>query len=533
MDPGRAGLTPRAGRRATRLGVALVLLAAGLACARSGERGIPLPGQLASVDSDRERGFAFDREAQKQLPLVHDLAVLEFVDDLGHLLVQSLGDQPFDYRFRVIVHPDLNAFAVPGGYVYLHSGTILNAGSVEELAGVLAHELGHVKGRHSARMAKDTAIPSLLANVAGIAAAAASGQAGPMIAAQAANVAIQLQYARQYEDEADRMAVVFLNRSGYGPEGLVRFFERIELEQTRLPEGTIPPYLFSHPQVESRIDVVRGLQASTSAGPAPPERLGERMAETQAKLGWLVERRRTAWAPVAPYDRTHTDPALADAGELAASGRFDEALATLEQAEQQEPGDPRVPLRRAEILERQGRTADAIAAYRRAVHLDPNQAAVLLALGRAHKAAGQRREALFFFDQASFRAGPTGRARASIDGEIERTLFPVIDASGFATGAQAEEAETALAGGARTLPRGEQRLAWWGRLSDHWRGHSSYMKVRWVDPAGNASEPERPDRESQTLVARREIPDDAPPGPWKLELLLGEEVVHTETIEGG
>jgi predicted Zn-dependent protease len=518
-------------RRTTPFCVVLAGLALA-ACGRPGERGIPLPGQLASVDSDRERGFAFDREAQKQLPLVHDFAVLEFVDDLGHLLVQSLGDQPFDYRFRVIVHPDLNAFAVPGGYAYLHSGTILNAGSVEELAGVLAHELGHVKGRHSARMAQDTAIPSLLANVAGIAAAAASGQAGPMIAAQAANVAIQLQYARQYEDEADRMAVVFLNRAGYGPEGLVRFFERIDLEQDHLPEGTIPPYLFSHPQVESRIEVVRALQASTSPSATPPARLAARMRETQAKLGWLVERRRNAWAPVAPFDRSRTDPALAEAGELVASGRPDDALARLEQAEQQEPLDPRVPLRRAEILEQEGRTADAVAAYRRAVHLDPNQAAVLLALGRAHKAAGQRREALFFFDQASFRAGPTGRARAQIDGEIERTLFPVIDESGFATGEQAEQTETALSGGARALPPGERRLAWWGLLSDHWRGHSSYMKVRWVDPAGRVGEAERPDRESRTLVARREIPRDAPPGAWKLELLLGDEVVHTDSIDG-
>src|SRR5690606_32100390 len=121
----------------------LGLLAWAAGCARTpdGERKLRLPGQLAPVESDRETGFAFDREIQKQLPLVEDLEVLAFVDELGQRLVDHLGDQPFDYRFRVLPHPELNAFAVPGGYIYLHSATILEAGSIEELAGVIAHEL--------------------------------------------------------------------------------------------------------------------------------------------------------------------------------------------------------------------------------------------------------------------------------------------------------------------------------------------------------------------------------------------------------
>jgi predicted Zn-dependent protease len=511
------------------LGLGLAALAGG--CSRpGGERRMTLPGQLAPIDNDREIGFAFDREIQKQLPLIHDLEVLEFVDRLGQRLVDDLGDQPFDYRFRVLPDPSLNAFAVPGGYIYFHSGTIVEAGSVEELAGVLAHELGHVKGRHSARMAKDTAIPSLLATVAGLAAAAAAGDATPMIAAQAANVAIQLQYSRQYEDEADRLGVDFLARSGMRSEGLVRFFERIQVEQRKLPPGQIPPYLYSHPAVESRIDVVRERAQRVQPGAPPPPELERDFQEIQQRLAWLVRNRRASMPADPRFDRARAEPALAEAARLRDDGRPDDALALLDRAEAHSPDDPRVPYRRAELLEAAGRLDDAIAAYRRAVYLDPNQAATLLALGRAHRSAGNRREALFFLEQAGFRAGATGRARTQIDGEIERLVFPVLTASGFATGDAARNDDTTLAASDAILPPDARRLAWWGQLGPHWRDRAGWFRVRWRDAAGAAGEPEGPDRKRGNLIARRPLAAGAADGAWTLELLYGDEVVHRETI---
>jgi predicted Zn-dependent protease len=527
-------MAARAQRALRRAGVALALAALALAdagCSRgAGERRMTLPGQLAPVDSDHETGFAFDRELQKQLPLIHDLEVLEFVDRLGQRLVDHLGDQPFDYRFRVLPDPSLNAFAVPGGYIYLHSGTILEAGGVEELAGVLAHELGHVKGRHSARMAKDAAIPSLLATLAGVAASAATGDATPMIAAQAANVAIQLQYSRQYEDEADRLGVDFLARAGMRSEGLVRFFERIQVEQRKLPPGQIPPYLYSHPQVENRIDVVRERAQRVQPGAPPPASLERDFAATQQRLAWLVRNRRATMPADPRYDRARAEPALAEAARLRDAGRPDEALAVLDRAEAEAPDDPRIPYRRAELLEAAGRLDDAIAAYRRAVYLDPNQAATLLALGRAHRSAGNRRQALFFLEQASFRAGQTGRARAQIDGEIERLVFPVLTASGFAAGDAARDDDATLAAGDTALPPDARRLAWWGRIGPHWRDRAGWFRVRWRDPSGAAGEPESPERRRGHLIARRALPGGAAAGPWTLELLYGDEVVHREAI---
>ncbi|HSJ97406.1 MAG TPA: M48 family metalloprotease [Myxococcota bacterium] len=511
--------------------LALTALAGGCSRGPEGERRMTLPGQLAPVEDDRESGFAFDQEIQKQLPLIHDLEVLEFVDRLGQRLVDNLGDQPFDYRFRVLPDPSLNAFAVPGGYIYFHSGTILEAGSVEELAGVLAHELGHVKGRHSARMAKDTAIPSLLATVAGLAASAAAGDATPMLAAQAANVAIQLQYSRQYEDEADRLGVDFLARSGLRSEGLVRFFERIQVEQRKLPPGQVPPYLYSHPQVEDRIEVVRDSAQRVQPGAPPPAELERAFRATQQRLVWLVRNKRAAMPADPRFDRALAEPALAEAERLRAAGLPGDALAALDAAERASPEDPRIPYRRAELLESQGRLEDAIAGYRRAVHLDPNQAATLLALGRAERSAGRRREALFFLEQASFRAGHTGRARAQIDGEIERLVFPVLTGSGFAAGDAAEDDDTILAASDPALPPGAGRLAWWGRLGPHWRGRASYFRVRWRDAGGVAGEARSADRARGHLLARRDLEQGEASRPWTLELLYGDEVVHRETIE--
>lgn len=509
----------------------LALAAAAAACVGpDGERRVPLPGQLASVESDRERGYAFDQALREHLPQIEDLVVLEFVGDLGQRLVDDLGDQPFDYRFRVIPDASLNAFAVPGGFIYFHSGTILGANSVEELAGVLAHELGHVKGRHSARMAQDAAIPGLLMTLAGVAAAAATGEAAPLIAAQAANVAIQLQYSRQYEDEADRMAVDFLARSGLRSEGLVRFFERIQMEQRRLPPGQIPPYLYSHPQVESRIAVVRQVAEEFPVGAPPTPELEHRFREVQGRLAWLTRHGR-ATAPANPnFDRAVADPALADATRLLAAERPADALAALDRAESASPEDPRVPFRRAEILEADGRLDEAIYAYRRAVHLDPHQTATLLALGRAHRAAGNRREALFFLEQASYRAGAQGRARVQIDAEIERLSFPIVLDSGFATGDATRERDTLVDSRETALPAGASRLAWWARIGPHWRDRAGHFRVRWVDGAGERGDVESPDRPRGLLIAKKRVRGDDDRGPWTLELLFGDDVVHSETL---
>lgn len=489
-----------------------------------GRRFDPVPGRTRmSSDSERELGWEFDQKAQQVLPLITDLEVLEFVNDLGNVMVERLGEQPFDYRFRVVQSPELNAFAVPGGYVYLHTGTLLAASDVEELAGVLAHELAHVKGHHQARLAQETALPNLLTSLAGIAASAATGSAGPMVAAQGLNVALQLQYTRQYEDEADRVGAIFLTRTGWKPDGMVRFFERILAEQKKMPAGTVPAYLYSHPQVETRIDVVRELGEKLAPVAKPPD-YEQRFRAMQYRLAHLVERGR-APGGIEPYDRALAQPYLDAATAKRDAGDVEGALARLLDAERAEPNDPRVPVLRGDILAAAGRPAEAVAAYRRAIHLDPNPPAVLLALARAHRDAGNRREAIFFAEQAAWRAGPRGSLRPQAERTLERLIFPVIAESGFGEERGRKDAASAL----RFSPA-DEAILWWARLGPHYVPWAPYVRVRWIDPSGAIVREDEQDRSKRVwlsdtlgLSERR-----TPRGDWRLEVLLGEDVVFVQ-----
>ena len=514
----------------TLLATALALGALG--CIQDdGTRFDPIPGrQRMSADSEREVGWQFDQKAQQVLPIITDLAVLEFMSDLGNVLVEGLGEQPFDYRFRVVANQELNAFAVPGGYIYMHSGTLLTAGDVEELAGVLAHELAHVKGRHQARMAQEIAIPNILASLAGIAAGAATGSAGPLVAAQGLNVALQLQYTRQFEDEADRVGAVFLTRAGWHPDGMVRFFERILLEKQQGPEGFIPPYLYSHPAVETRIDVVRGLDEKLQPMTSPP-RLDDRFKAMQGRLAYLVAHRRGALTDTPSYDRARNDVLLETAGRQRQAGETEAALATLSAAEDQEPKDPRVAVQRGEILAAAGRPADAVVAFRRAVYLDANPPSVLLALARAYRDAGDHRRAVFFAEQAVWRAGTKGTLRLQAERELERMIFPVVAESGFGDGPARSVAGTLRAPTTQTVVhKGDGPLQWWARVSPHHLPWGGYITVRWIDPSGSVAREKKPRHFQRVYIADKYDFEDAPRGDWKLEVLLADDVVHTETI---
>jgi predicted Zn-dependent protease len=296
-----------------------------------------------SEDEEREIGLQFDQQLRDQVEIIEDPVVAAFIHDLGHEIVQTLEPQPFVYRFRVIRADSLNAFAVPGGYIYFHSETLLAAGSLDELAGVMGHEIAHVKAHHYARMRKKSQIPDILAGVVGMAAAVASGRPEPLMAAQGANVALKLRWSREFETEADRYGSIFMARAGWQPAAITRFFERLVAMEKRQPHN-IPPYLYSHPDVEQRIGSVK--QQTTDLKPVgtPNPRLEDDFAEAQGRLAWMVDNGRASVPPPRPpEDPARIDLLLTRADDLAQERRFDEALLLLTRAESEEPNDPRVP----------------------------------------------------------------------------------------------------------------------------------------------------------------------------------------------
>jgi predicted Zn-dependent protease len=513
----------------------LIVLLGALACVQGdGSRFNPIDAYTkVSVEQEREIGAEFDSQIREHIHLIDDPVVLGFINDLGQSIVRKIEPQPFIYHFRVIVDPSLNAFAVPGGYIYLHTGTVLGAGSLDELAGVLAHEIGHVKGHHYARMREKAAIPDLIAKIAGLAAAVATGEPGILAASEGINVALQLRFSREFEIEADDIGSNFMARAGYHPEGMARFFERIMVSSHDI-HVQMPPYLYSHPEVENRIaTVLIGRDTITVTGEVSPD-LYRAMWQCQARLALLVDSDRTTWLGSVPDpDRSKTDPVLADANQLAGDGDIAGALALLEEAERLEPYDPRVPYLRAELLEASGRTRESIGAYRRALAIDPSVALVYYRIGMAYLSLGDRHKATFYLEQAIHRFSGEGPLTARAQREIERLTFPPIDAAGIADGIEAGDGEARFGSPRGEFRSGDAQVVWWGRIADRYLPLRDQIQVRFTDPSGAVAQ------EQAVEVARKPYVRSALEldggvagrhGIWRVEALLDGRPIDRRTF---
>jgi predicted Zn-dependent protease len=520
-----------AARRLRRLAAAL-FAAAGTACLQDdGSRFNPISDALSvSDDDERELGLQFDQQLREMVVVVEDPLIAGFIHDLGQEIVRTLEPQPFIYRFRIVQDPSLNAFAVPGGYIYFHSGTILAAGSIDELAGVMGHEIAHVKAHHYARMREKTQIPDLLVGVAGMAAAVASGEPGVAIAAQAANVAVQLKFSREFETEADQLGSIFMTRAGWQPDAITRFFERIVAEHKRYPDQ-IPPYLFSHPDVEDRIATVRAQAETLEPTRVADPQLAAQLPEVQARLAWLLDNRRTsAPPPDPPEDPRRLDPLLEQTERLAQEGQIDEALFTLARAEAIEPRDPRAPYRIGELLAARGRHREAAQAYRRAIRLDPTRALVFYKLGLSHRHLYDRHVAVYAFEQASRRAGATSPLRERADWQIETLIFPVLLEAGFSDGDESS-GETPFGQPTRVFPAGASRVVFWGRLSPRYPDYPEHLRVRFTDPHGRpVGESDLEEQRGGWLSSPLDLPADAAPGEWAAEVWYRTDLLERHTF---
>jgi predicted Zn-dependent protease len=220
------------------LGALLVLLSLGCA--------------TLTIPQERRLGEQVQSQVRAEVDLLRDPVVDEYVASIGRAIVRAAGPQPFDYHFYVVAADEINAFALPAGYIYMHTETILRARNVSELAGVMAHEVGHVAKRHIAHNYNRQRGTGMLHQAVVLGAGLAGGGA----AAGAANLAGGLagtaylnSFTREAEAEADDFAVDVMPRAGYDPRGMVTFF------QTLKEEGgpSVPEFLSSHPTSASRI----------------------------------------------------------------------------------------------------------------------------------------------------------------------------------------------------------------------------------------------------------------------------------------
>src|SRR5687767_5276580 len=203
-----------------------------------------------SIQDDVKLGRQAAQEAEQQFPLLNDAQVQSYVERVGERLVAAIPQQfrhpEFDYIFKVVNARDINAFALPGGPMYVNRGMIEAAKSEGEMAGVMAHEIAHVALRHGTAQATKGQKYGLLAGIAGIAGTILGGPGVGQLA-QAPFAVYLLKFSREYETEADVLGAQIMARAGYDPRDLANMFRTIEQQG-----GGGGGFLSDHPSPSDR-----------------------------------------------------------------------------------------------------------------------------------------------------------------------------------------------------------------------------------------------------------------------------------------
>jgi len=230
-----------------------------------------------TIEEEKKLGKTLFPEIERSVEFVKDPTLLGFLDRVGYSLVSQLGSTPFEFRFYLIKVPDPNAFAVPGGYIFVTTGLVALAENEHEVAGVLSHEISHITGRHVAQMIERSKRINLATLAAMIAAALAGGggkvSEAATMTAMAMGEAQMLKYTRENEVDADQNSLQFMLKAGYDPNGLISFLTKIHrVSLASAPK--IPPYLLTHPVTENRISLLENLILITGKPSGPFRSVG-------------------------------------------------------------------------------------------------------------------------------------------------------------------------------------------------------------------------------------------------------------------
>jgi predicted Zn-dependent protease len=354
-----------------------------------------------SIEKERQIGEQFLLEVQQEIPLVKDPFLISYLNQLGQKLVAQIGPQPFKYKFFIVNDPSMNAFAVPGGYIFIHTGLIRMAEREGELAGVMAHEISHVYCRHMSKMMEKARV----AGIAGLIGALASVFLGPlgqplMVGAMAAGESAMLKYSRDNEAEADAAGFKWLLKAGYNPRDMVSIFNKMG-KQRWLEGGKLPIYLSTHPDVDNRIvDLSHQLAVHKDKLPAGKDNpafifFTTKLESLSGNPNQLLRRMsqealREPNNTVFPYGR-----ALA----LAKLDRDDEALAAFQRALQLAPDNPLVKRDLAIFYFDHNKYAEALPRLNEISQRFPQDDVVLYYLGRVYQEQKKVDQALPLFEK--------------------------------------------------------------------------------------------------------------------------------------
>ena len=392
-----------------------------LACVLACSVAVVRPAAGGSISDEKDLGKQFDLEARAQLPLIDDVEVTSYVNRIGQRIAASLNDSTFQYQFSVVRDPRINAFAVPGGFVYVHGGLLTRAANDDEVAGVLGHEMAHVNAHHLARQQEATQ----LMNYATLLGVFLSPFIHPAVGAGAvaANATVQLKYRQEFEQEADYLGARYMRQAGYDPRGMLDFFKKM-LDEQRTTPTFAPPYLLSHPLTDTRLTNLEAVLRTHQWDSGPRQPTSLELERVQV----VVRARSEPAQDVVTFYRRQTDARPTDgraryllgvaqletgafdaarqsfesARQLGFAGvdrelgraalrlqQLDKARELLSRATEIEPDDAVAHYELGKVLEAQHDTAGAMREYEHACRLAPTLAEAHYGLGILAGRAGQ------------------------------------------------------------------------------------------------------------------------------------------------
>lgn len=350
-----------------------------------------------SIKKEKELSREFMETVQKYFMLIKDPLIAGYVEKIGQRIISVMPPQPFTYHFYVIKEDSYNAFAGPGGLIFIFSGLFAAMENEEELAGILSHEIAHIANRHISRnMARSKTIG--LATLAGLAAGILLGIGGVpteaiAIGALAGAQSISLAYSREDEMEADKTGLKNLFKAGYTGEGLLTILKKMRSKQWFGPKQ-IPTYLTTHPALNERMVY-----------------LGSRIGNNPGSTGQTHEANQTGFQ-------------WANTKVIAMYGEEKSVLRRFKTEVSKHPDSPLAHYGYGLILARTGNRKDAAQHFKTALGkkaFDPN---ILIDLGRIYFLDGQYQEALKILHGAIDLAPDNSDARFFLGrAQIEMEMF--------------------------------------------------------------------------------------------------------------
>lgn len=221
-----------------------------------------LAASLVSVQQEIQIGKEAQQEIRKQVPELRHEAINAYVDSVGAALVRHAPGNKYPYSFSIADYKEINAFALPGGPVWIHRGAMSAAETEAQLAGVLAHEVAHIAQRHTAEQLTKQTVANGLLGLLGAVLRDGRGEAAARLGAGLFAQGLFLKFSRDDEREADRVGMQIMRKAGWDPHGMIEFMQILaDQEQTR--PGNVQAFLSSHPAPAER---VRELQAIVGSG---------------------------------------------------------------------------------------------------------------------------------------------------------------------------------------------------------------------------------------------------------------------------